>query len=52
MFVCSTIPILVSSLDDENEDENTPLPTHLPPDEFFVPESTPVPQLARWVHST
>jgi hypothetical protein len=34
-FVPSSIPILVSSSDDDNEDENPPLPAHLPPDESF-----------------
>jgi hypothetical protein len=51
-FVPSSVPILVSSLYDDNEDENPPLPTHLPPDESFEPEPTPVPPLPRWVCST
>jgi hypothetical protein len=46
--------VLVSSLDDESEDENLPPPTHLPPDESFEPEPTPTPTppLPRWVRST
>jgi hypothetical protein len=35
-----SIPILVSSLDDDNEDENPPLPTHLPPDDSIEHERT------------
>jgi hypothetical protein len=50
--VPSSVPILVSSSDDDSEDENTPLPAHLPPDESFEPEPTPVPLLPRWVRST
>jgi hypothetical protein len=52
VFVPSFVPILVSSSDDDNEDENPPSPTHLPPDESFEPEPTPSPQLPRWVRST
>jgi hypothetical protein len=37
-FVPSFIPIQVSSSDDDNEDENPPLPAHLPPDESFEPK--------------
>jgi transposase InsO family protein len=51
-FVPYSVPILVSSSDDDNEDENLPPPTHLPLDESFEPEPTPVPPLPRWVHST
>jgi hypothetical protein len=51
-FVPSSIPILVSSLDDESEDENPPLPSYLPPDESFELEPTPVPPLPRWVRAT
>jgi hypothetical protein len=51
-FVPSSIPIMVSSSDDVNEDENTPLPAHLPPYESFEPELAPVPLLPRWVRST
>jgi hypothetical protein len=51
-FVPSSVPILVSSSYDDSEDENPPLPSHLPPDESFEPEPTPAPQLPRWVHST
>jgi hypothetical protein len=43
---------LVSSLDNDNEDENPPLPTHPPLDDSFEPEPTPVPPLPIWVHST
>jgi hypothetical protein len=49
-FVPSFVPILVSSSDDDNEDENPPSPTHLPPDESLEPE--PAPSLPRWVYST
>jgi hypothetical protein len=51
-FVPSYVPILVSSSDDDSEDENPPPPAHLPPDESFEPEPTPVPPLPRWVCST
>jgi hypothetical protein len=43
---------LVSSLDDDSEDTNTPLSAHPPPDESFEPEPTPAPPLPRWVCST
>jgi hypothetical protein len=54
---CSTfVPsyVLVSSSDDDSEDENPPLPAHLPLDESFEPEQTPnlSPPLPRWVCST
>ena len=42
---------LVYSSDDDNEDENPPLPTHPPPYES-EPEPTPTPSLPRWVRST
>jgi hypothetical protein len=51
-FVPSFVPILVSSSDDDTEDGNPPPPAHLPPDESFEPEPTPVPSLTRWVRST
>jgi hypothetical protein len=51
-FVPSFVPILVSSSDDDSEDENPPLPSHLPPDESFEPELAPTPPLPRWVRST
>jgi hypothetical protein len=35
-----------------SEDENPPLPAHLPPDESIEHEPTPTPSLPRWVHST
>jgi hypothetical protein len=51
--VPSYIPIIVSSsLDDDIEGENPPLPTHLPPYESIEPEPTLAPPLPRWVHST
>jgi hypothetical protein len=37
VFVSSSVPILVSSSDDDSEDENPPLPAHLPQDESFEP---------------
>jgi hypothetical protein len=43
---------LVSSLDDDSEDENPPSPAHSPQDESFEPEPTPAPPLPRWVRST
>jgi hypothetical protein len=49
MFVPSSVPILVSSSDDENEDENPPPHAHLPPYESFELEPTPAPPLPRWV---
>jgi hypothetical protein len=51
-FVSSSFPILVSSSNDESEDENPPLPSHLPPYESFEPEPAPVPPLLIWFHST
>jgi hypothetical protein len=48
----SSAPILVSSSDDENEDLNPPLPTHLPLFESIEHEPTPEPQLTRWVFTT
>jgi hypothetical protein len=51
-FMPSFVPILVSSSNDDSEDENPPSPPHLPPDESFEPEPTLVPLLSRWVHST
>jgi hypothetical protein len=44
--------ILVSSSDDDSEDENKPLPAHLPLAKSFEPEPTPGPPLPRWVCST
>jgi hypothetical protein len=52
IFVPPSVPILVSSSDDENEDGNPTLPAHLPLDESFEPEPTPAPPLPRWVRST
>jgi hypothetical protein len=51
-FVLSSV--LVSSSDDDIEDENPPPPAHLPTDESFEPEPTPAPAppLPRWVCST
>jgi hypothetical protein len=43
---------MVSSSDDDSEDENPPLPAHPPPDESFDPELAPLPSLPRWVRST
>ena len=51
-FVPSSVPILVSYLDDDSEDENPPLPSDLPRDESFELEQAPVPPLPRWVRST
>jgi hypothetical protein len=52
----SFVPILVSSSDDDNEDENTPAPAHLPPNESFETELALAPALApplpRWFCST
>jgi hypothetical protein len=51
--VPSSVPILVSSSsDDDSEDENPPLPAHLPPDESIEHEPAPTPLLPRWVCST
>jgi hypothetical protein len=49
-FVPSSV--LVSSSDDDSEDENPPPLAHLPPNESFEPELTPYPSLPRWVRST
>jgi hypothetical protein len=46
------ISILVSSLDDDNENENTSLPSHLPLDESIQHAHAPTTPLPRWVHST
>jgi hypothetical protein len=51
-FVPSSVPIMVSSLDYDSEDEDPPLPTHLLPDDSIEPEPTPTPSLPIWVHST
>jgi hypothetical protein len=51
-FVPSFVPILVSSLDDDSEDENPPPPAHLPLDESFESEPASPPPLPRWVRST
>jgi hypothetical protein len=50
--VPSFVPILVSSSDDDNEDENMLPPAHLPPDESIELEPTPTPPLPKWVCST
>jgi hypothetical protein len=51
---CDPSSVLVSSPDDDSEDENTPPPAQLPPDESFEPKPTPTlaPRLPRWVRST
>jgi hypothetical protein len=51
-FFPSSVPILVSSLDDDSEDENPPPLSHLPPNESFEPKPSPTPPLPRWVLST
>jgi hypothetical protein len=52
-FVPSFVPIMVSfSSDDDSEDANPPLPTHLPPNESIEHGPTPTPLLPRWVRST
>jgi hypothetical protein len=51
-FVSSSIPILVSSSDDNIEDENPPPPAHLPPDVSIEHEPVLAPLLPRWVCST
>jgi hypothetical protein len=48
MFVPYFVHILVSSSDDDREDENPPLPAHLPPYESIELEPTPTPSLPRW----
>jgi hypothetical protein len=50
--VPSSVSILDSSLDDDSENENPPLPADIPPDDSFEPEQAPVPPLPRWVCST
>jgi hypothetical protein len=51
-FVPSSVPFLVSSSDDDRGDENTPLPTQLPPYDPTEPEPAPTLPLPRWVCST
>jgi hypothetical protein len=52
-FVPFFFPILFSSSsDDDGEDENAPMPTHLPQDDSIEHEPTPTPPLPKWVHST
>jgi hypothetical protein len=43
MVVPSSVPIFVSSSNDENEYENPPPPTHLPPNESIEQEPAPTP---------
>jgi hypothetical protein len=52
MPVPSYVPILVSSLYGDSEDENPPPPAHLPPNDSIEHEPTPTSLLPRWVHST
>ena len=40
---------LVSSSDDDSEDENPPFPAHPLPDDSFELEPAPTPSLPRWV---
>jgi hypothetical protein len=52
-FVPSSVHILVSSsLDDDSEDENPPLLSHLPPYESIEHEPAPSLHLSRWICST
>jgi hypothetical protein len=51
-FVPSFVPILVSSLDGDSEDENPPPHPYLPPCDFIEIEPTSTPPLPRWVYST
>jgi hypothetical protein len=46
------VPILVSSLDDDSEDEKTLMLAHLPPDDSIEHELALAPLLPLWVHST
>jgi hypothetical protein len=48
-FVPSSICIMVSSSDDDSEDENPPTSAHLPLDDSFEPELAPARPLPRWV---
>jgi len=45
-------PILVSSSNDDNEDENPPMSAHLRPAEPIENELASTLMLPRWVHST
>jgi hypothetical protein len=45
-------PTLIYSSDDDSEDENPPLASHLPLIGSIEHEPTPTPQLLRWVHTT
>jgi hypothetical protein len=51
-FVPSSGPIMVSYSYDDNEDENPPLTSHLPPYDSIEDEPTPTLSLPIWVHST
>jgi hypothetical protein len=52
VLVPYSIHIMVSFSDDDCEYENSPLPTHLPPDDSIEHEPAPVLSLPVWVHST
>jgi hypothetical protein len=51
-FVPSSSPILVSSSDDDSEDENPHMPSYLPLNESIEYEPAPAPPLPIWVYST
>lgn len=51
-FVPPSLPILVSSSNDDIEDENPPSLAHISPNESIECEPIPTPQLIKWVRST
>jgi hypothetical protein len=52
MFVPFYSFVLVSSLDDDGENENPLPPYHLPPNQSIEHEPTPIPPFPKWVYST
>jgi hypothetical protein len=49
MFVPFSIPNIVSFLDDDGEDENPPIPTHIPIDDSIEHGPTQIPFPPKWV---
>ena len=49
---CTFYITLISSLNEDNGDENAPLPTHLPPIGSIEPKLVTTPLLHKWVYTT